>query len=86
MYTDLAKYLKKVKSDVYGTLFDGKNIKKVGFKDDIHIVMGNESNGISKEISEYITKKIKINSKSTKADSLNVAVATSIILYEITNS
>ena len=86
MYTDLAKYLKKVKSDVYGTLFDGKNIKKVGFKDNIHIVMGNESNGISKEISEYITEKIKINSKSTKVDSLNVAVATSIILYEITNS
>jgi len=86
MYTDLAKYLKKVKSDVYGTLFDGKNIKKVDFKDDIHIVMGNESNGISKEISKYITEKIKINSKSTKADSLNVAVATSIILHEITNS
>jgi len=86
MYTDLAKYLKKVKSDVYGTLFDGKNIKKVDFKDDIHIVMGNESNGISKEISKYITEKIKINSKSTKADSLNVAVATSIVLHEITNS
>jgi tRNA G18 (ribose-2'-O)-methylase SpoU len=47
--------------------------------------MGNESNGISKEISNFITKKIKINSKSTKAESLNVAVATSIILYEITN-
>ena len=86
MYTDLAKYLKKVKSDVYGTLFDGKNIKKVDFKDDIHIVMGNESNGISKEISKYINKKININSKTTKANSLNDAVATSIILYEITNS
>jgi TrmH family RNA methyltransferase len=85
MYTDLSKYLKKVKSDVYGTLFDGNNIKEVAFNDDVHIVMGNESNGISKEISNFITKKIKINSKSTKAESLNVAVATSIILYEITN-
>jgi TrmH family RNA methyltransferase len=86
IYTDLAKYLKNVKSVIYGTLFDGNNIKEVDFKDDVHIVMGNESNGISKEISNLISEKIKINSKCSKADSLNVAVATSILLYEITNS
>ena len=86
IYTDLAKYLKNVKSVIYGTLFDGNNIKEVDFKDDVHIVMGNESNGISKEISNLLSEKIKINSKCSKADSLNVAVATSILLYEITNS
>lgn len=86
IYTDLAKYLKNVKSVIYGTLFDGNNIKEVDFKDNLHIVIGNESNGISKEISNLISEKIKINSKYSKADSLNVAVATSILLYEITNS
>ena len=47
--------------------------------------MGNEANGISEKINRLITKKVSIHNVSKKTDSLNVAVATSIFLYEIFN-
>ena len=43
--------------------------------------MGNEGNGVSKEISNFADKKIYI-SMNDRCESLNVAVATSVILYE----
>ena len=46
--------------------------------------MGNESNGISDEIKSLITEKLTIKNIGKKADSLNVASATSILLYEMT--
>lgn len=44
--------------------------------------MGNEGNGISKEIQEISDEFLHIDI-SKKCESLNVAIATSIILYEI---
>ncbi|MEG0138424.1 MAG: RNA methyltransferase [Bacilli bacterium] len=46
------------------------------------IIMGNEGNGISKEIQEISDEFLHIDI-SKKCESLNVAIATSIILYEI---
>ena len=43
--------------------------------------MGNEGNGVRDEISNYATDTIYIPI-SNKMESLNVGVATSIILYE----
>jgi TrmH family RNA methyltransferase len=45
------------------------------------ISVGNEGNGVSKEIYELSNKKVKIPMPGG-AESLNVAIATSIILYE----
>ena len=45
------------------------------------IVMGNEANGISKEIMDMCDEFIKIPIYG-KAESLNVAVAASVIAYE----
>ena len=45
------------------------------------IVIGNEANGVSKEIQEMADKKIKIPMLG-KTESLNASVATAIILYE----
>ena len=44
--------------------------------------MGNEGNGVSDEISSLANEKIYIK-MNEKCESLNVAVATSIILYEL---
>ncbi len=45
------------------------------------IVIGNEANGVSKEIQELADKKVKIPMLG-KTESLNASVATAIILYE----
>ena len=53
---------------------------------DIHynkkvIVIGNEANGVSKEIQDMADQKVKIPMLG-KTESLNASVATGIILYE----
>ena len=69
----------------YGAYLDGENVRKFSFPDSFHLVLGNEANGISDEITNLISKKIYIPNYSKKTDSLNVSVATSIFLYEISN-
>ena len=46
------------------------------------LIMGNEGNGVKKEISEMCDKNIYIE-MNNNCESLNVGVATSIILYEL---
>ena len=45
------------------------------------IVIGNEANGVSEEVLNEATDRIKIP-MAGKTESLNAAVATSVILYE----
>ena len=45
------------------------------------IVIGNEANGVSKEILDMSDRKVKIPMLG-KTESLNAAVATGVILYE----
>ena len=45
------------------------------------IIIGNEANGVSKEVQQNCDIKVKIPMLG-KTESLNVAVATGIILYE----
>ena len=81
-YLDLANYLANVDTPIYGTYMNGINIKGHKLPLPIHLIMGNEANGISKPIKKYITNKITIKNIGKNAESLNVAVATSIVLYE----
>ena len=75
------KELKKHKIKVYATdLKTEKSIYDVDYSKTA-IVIGNESNGVSKEVLEEATDRIKIPMIG-KTESLNAAVATSIILYE----
>ena len=83
IYTDLLEYLKGVKLPIYGAFMDGENVKNILFPRNLHLVMGNEANGITKEVSQLISKKVKIENVGKKTESLNVAVATSILLHEI---
>ena len=49
------------------------------------LVLGNESNGISKEVQKLITSKVTIPQfgEIKKTESLNVATATAIFLSEL---
>lgn len=70
---------------IYATKVDnGHNIKDITFPQNYAVVMGNEGNGVHKEIIDICDDYIYIN-MNNNCESLNVAVATSIILYELDN-
>lgn len=77
-YTDLEKYLKTENKPTFGALMEGESIHNIQLPDTGIIVMGNEANGISSKIQEYIHHKVTIP-KFGQAESLNVAMATAII-------
>jgi TrmH family RNA methyltransferase len=68
---------------LYGTKVDGgTNIKEITVSDKYAVVMGNEGAGVSKDTLDKCDKYIYIP-MNERCESLNVGVATSIILYEI---
>ena len=83
-YTDLSDYLKGYEQAVFGTFMDGENIYKQALPTEGIIVMGNEANGISKEIEDLVTRKISIPrfGNLQQTESLNVATAAAIVLSE----
>ncbi len=83
LYTDLKVALKDYTNPVIGTFLEGSNLYQEVLPSSGVIVLGNEANGISSEIEEIVTKKITIPQfgKGT-TESLNVAMATSIVLSE----
>lgn len=84
-YCNLKELLSKVECPIYGTLLDGENIYQKALSPNGIIVMGNEGNGISKEIRQLVTHKLLIpnfNPATETAESLNVAIATAITCSE----
>ena len=87
-YVDLPLMLKELKNEnspVFGTFLDGENIYHASLCRKGLIVMGNEGKGISEEIARLTDFKLTIPSFATgeeKTESLNVGVATGIILSE----
>lgn len=71
---------------VYGTLLNGLNINDISKPSGGFILMGNEGNGISQLLKDKITCRVTIppHNQSNHPDSLNVAIATAIILYKFT--
>ena len=78
---DLIKELKKEKYKIVVTDLNGQNIK-FNKKDKIALVIGSEAKGVSSGIKNLADLNYKIE-KSGKAESLNVAIATGIIMKEI---
>lgn len=73
--------IKKHKYTVISTSLDtDKSIYDIEYKKTA-IVIGNEANGVSKEVQEISDTKIKIPMLG-KTESLNASVATGIVLYE----
>lgn len=83
---DLSKVISLLKENnynIYGTnVVNGIDIKDVKKDEKYAIIMGNEGNGISKDVSSLVDKNIYIK-MNEKCESLNVAVSASIILYEL---
>lgn len=84
--TNIIDFINKIHSDGYkviGTnVEDGIELKNIEKQEKYAIIMGNEGNGIDKEIEGLCDYNIYIKMNSN-CESLNVGVATSIILYEL---
>jgi RNA methyltransferase, TrmH family len=83
-YVDLEDFITKTKLPVFGTFMDGKNIYKEKLPNEGIIIMGNEANGISKNLEKIIKNKLSIPrfGNIQQTESLNVATATAIVLSE----
>lgn len=84
IYTDLVSYLKMEKRHIYGTFLNGDNVYNTDLESDAVLILGNEANGISDSIKEFVTHKITIPQFGDQqlTESLNVATATAIFLSE----
>lgn len=83
-YVDLPKVLADVDLPVLGTFMQGENVYSTVLPSRGVLVLGNEANGISDNIAGLVTKKLSIPRFGAlqKAESLNVATATAILLSE----
>jgi len=87
-HTNLEPFLSEALENqvpVYGTFLNGKNIYTETLTSNGVIILGNEGNGISVAVSQFISQKLIIPSFSTeinKPESLNVAIATAICCSE----
>ena len=80
---DKINELKNRNIPIYTTnVEDGENIKDIEEFDKFALIVGNEGNGVRSEIASLADKNIYIKMNSI-VESLNVAVATSILLYEL---
>ena len=70
---------------IYGTFLDGNDMYNESLSANGLIVMGNEGNGISQEISQHINKRLYIPNYPANretSESLNVAIATAVVCAE----
>lgn len=85
-YCNLVALISSMKNiPIYGTFLDGNNIYEETLSNNGLIVMGNEGNGVSEEVSRLINKRLYIpnypSSRET-SESLNVAIATAVTCAE----
>ena len=96
-YTNLPSFMEDLKAispevKIFGACLDGENLYSSEVSPKGFIVIGNESKGISPELMSYLTNKILIPSfaanltdlkaPGSSVESLNAAIATSIICSE----
>ena len=83
---DLASYINDLKEMNYKILVTdvtgGTDIRNISKEGKLAIIIGSEGNGVSDSIKKLSDENIYIKMNDT-CESLNVAVATSIILYEL---
>ncbi len=85
VYGDLTSFFEKVTiKEVYGTFMSGANIYLSDLTPNGFIVMGNEANGISRDVEQHIVRRLTIPSfnRDYHIESLNVAIATGIVVSE----
>lgn len=85
-YVDLPGFVSSLQGcEVYGTFLDGDNIYTTTLSSHGLIIMGNEGHGIRADVSHHVNRRLLIpNYPAGRAtsESLNVAIATSIVCAE----
>lgn len=76
-YGDLVQAFQAWKLPVYGAFLEGESIHQLTNPVPGVLLLGNESQGISKEVEKWVSSKVTIPSFGN-AESLNVAIATAI--------
>lgn len=82
---DFIKLAKQWKLDLLKADMQGVNIFDFSAKDIVGVVVGNEGQGVSKEISNICETSVSIPMKNN-VESLNASVSGSIIMYEISKN
>lgn len=83
---DLKEFIKNLSDDytlVTTDVKSGKNLKDIIYHK-IALVIGNEGQGVSKEISNLCAERVNIK-MNNKCESLNAGVCASILMYEVNN-
>ena len=89
-YVNLAEFLSsaaKSGTPIYGTFLDGESIYTSPLAQNGIIIMGNEGKGISAEVEANVSQRLLIphfssDGSAPSSDSLNVAMATAIVVAE----
>jgi TrmH family RNA methyltransferase len=81
-YCSLPLYLQNADVKIYGAFLDGTDVHQQQFPNSGIVVIGNESQGISSEVQKLVTDRITIPGYG-KAESLNAAAATAVILDNV---
>ncbi len=85
VYENLERFLNKTENQNIGTDMEGENIYQFDFPEGINLILGNEGNGMRPETEQFLKHRITIPrfGKNQSTESLNVSMATGIILGEI---
>ncbi|WP_430613910.1 TrmH family RNA methyltransferase [Flavobacterium sp. JP2137] len=89
VYQELEHFLEQAAAQpIFGTFMDGDSIYKQDLPASGIIVMGNEANGISQSVEALVNKRIAIPrfGDLQQTESLNVAMATAIVLSEFSRN
>ncbi|WP_303920171.1 RNA methyltransferase [Draconibacterium sediminis] len=84
-FEELSVLAKNAEAPVFGAFMNGENTYQKQLPKQAVLVMGNEGNGIRPAVEKQITNKLSIpnfSENETKAESLNVSVATAILCSE----
>lgn len=83
-YTELKDFLSSSELPIYGAFMDGVSVNDLKLPEKGILIMGNEGKGISDSVAQLCTDKLAIPQfGGITTESLNVASATAILLYEI---
>ncbi len=83
--TDAVKFLKAVKTPIFGALMQGKNVYHTQIKcNQGVIIIGSESHGIRDNVMPFVSCPINIpKAEGSQTESLNASVAAGIIISEV---
>ncbi|MDB3905026.1 RNA methyltransferase [Crocinitomicaceae bacterium] len=82
-YKELVPFLEQSNYKVAGAFLDGEPLEDFNLRNSNAIMLGNEGKGISDQMEKFCNNPVKITGYG-EAESLNVSIAASILIYEWT--